>query len=181
MPLCESSSAAAVVRSFPRAAVTHTLAYTHTDGLYTTTHERMHASIIIPTIRTHTNTEARTHETISQTVKSKVPRWTNRASEGPRTTVITLCRMTQFREYAQSHQNMLFVTRPRKTCLSCCPLRVMCSPTRRSKYNYSATQRPPFIFPDGKSSPGSDLNMTAKTYHRIFESKAGEFRGIILL
>lgn len=57
----------------------------------------------------------------------------------------------------------------------------MFSPTCRSKYNYSAHQCSPFIRPFSKSSSGSDLNMTAGTYNRIFESKAGESRGRILL
>lgn len=57
----------------------------------------------------------------------------------------------------------------------------MCSPPHRSKYNYSASQWSLFIFSSATWSPGCDLNMTERTYHRIFESKAGEFRVIILL
>lgn len=180
LPLCERSSAAAAVRSFPF------------PGLqwHTSTHRSCsippHTSICTP-VWTPTHTHTHAHALRRTHINLLVRPWKAKCGDGqteglkahapqrqPR------C-MTQFREHAQSHQNMLFVTRPRKTCLSCCPLRVMCSPTRRSKYNYSASQWPPFIVSDGKSSAGSDLNMTAGTYHRIFESKAGESRGIILL
>ena len=57
----------------------------------------------------------------------------------------------------------------------------MCSPPHRSKYNYSASQWSLFIFSTATSSPGCDLNMTERTYHRKFESKAGESRVITLL
>lgn len=153
----------------------------HTDILCAAIHEHFHVDINSHTyIYTLTHKQTHTHKSISQTVKSKAQRWINRRTEDPRTTAITLshdsiqgiCPVTS--KHALCHQ-------ARKTCLSCCPLSVMCSPTRRSKYNYSASQWTPFIFSCGKSSPGSDLNTTARSYHRIFESKAGESRGIILL
>lgn len=60
-----------------RALYRHTRAYARQYGL--------------PRIHTHTRsrTETHTHKPISQTVKSKVRRWTNRGTEGPRTAATT--------------------------------------------------------------------------------------------
>lgn len=66
---------------------THTHTHTYRCTLCTATQQLMHASM---NAHTYIHMFTHTHKSISQTVKRKVQRWTNRASEGPRTTAITL-------------------------------------------------------------------------------------------
>lgn len=110
-PLCERSSAA-VVRSIPQAAVTHT----HRCIFYNATHGHVRASTDAST-RTHARarTPTRTHSSGSKKQSAVMDKQQARrpARHGDNPAA-----------WLRSHQNTLFVTRLRKTCLSCCPLRV---------------------------------------------------------
>ena len=132
--------------------------HTHTH-MHDTTHTGArlplpHMSTCMPVLihlYPHMHTGAPTHQSISQTVQRQsaglhtqgVWRPTHHSDNPPppppHDSTQGICPVTS--KHALCRQG------PRKTCLSCCPLRVMCSPTRRSKSNYSASQRPPFIFP----------------------------------
>lgn len=170
LPLCESSSAA-VVHSYPQAALTHT----RTDAYSILPHMSICISLLTPT-HTYTRSRTGTHTyiSISQTVKSKAQQWTNRVTEGPRTTVITLPHDSIQWICPVTSKHALFHQAPEKHVCHvalwglCVPqLAGPCIIIQHLNGYHSSY---------GKSSPGSDLNMTAGTYHRIFESKAGESR-----
>lgn len=88
---------------------------------------------------THVSSPAHTH--------THTQRRIGRGTEEPHTADAALLRDSIQGICTVTSKHALCHGPPRKTCLPCRPLRVMCSQSRRSECNYSASQWAPFICP----------------------------------
>lgn len=87
----------------------------------------------------HTCVKSRTH--------THTHRRIGRGTEEPHTADAALLRDSIQGRCTDTSKHALCHGPPRKTCLPCRPLRVMCSQSRRSECSYSASQWAPFICP----------------------------------
>lgn len=133
----------------------------HTCILSSTTHRHVRASVA--STHTYTHTHARIHSSASWKQSAVMDK------KGPQ---------SRGRSDQQRHDSDHSQTRSLSPCCEkhVCHVALwgfMCSPPHRSKYNYSASQWSPFIFSSATWSPGCDVNMRERSYHRISESERG--------